>query len=459
VNRLPQRIYYAIAAVLVLIIVATGGYMLIDHMTLLEALYMTIITISTVGYEEVKPLDDAGRIFTIFVIMTGVGTAFYVFGAVTEAVVGGQLRDFVGRNSMHHKIAQLHNHVILCGYGRFGRVVAEELRRNDRRAVVIENDPAKEPELMRAGELFVLGSALDEEVLTQAGIERAAFIVVATASDPDNVYISLSARSRNPRIRIYARAESEIGLKHLRLAGVDGPISSYQWSAMRIANAITRPSVVDFLGLILPGRGNEEIDIEEVTIPPQSPLCGQRIGDIEGAHERLRIVALKRGNEAIALVPAPTTVVAAGDLLIAIGARASLTDSRRHLTAQPPLDIDPRPQRLELRRARRGRRRYRRRYHQLKPGRRLDRLERHPRMQRAQAHPPRFLRKIHDAQRRHAEPRPPAGKTQFPARIRAAAPPTERAHIVAAFDQHARRMIVQHDIVAAHMSAERRRAD
>jgi voltage-gated potassium channel len=294
-------------------------------MSFIDAIYMTVITITTVGYDEVKRLDTAGRIFTMGLIFTGVGTAFYLLGNITETVVGGQLRERFERSAMNRKIHQLENHVVLCGYGRFGRIVAEELRRDKILSVVIEIDPAKESELIRNGELYVIGSALDEGILKQAAIESAAQIVIATASDPDNVYISLSARSCNPRIRIHARAESEIGLKHLRLAGVEQAISSYQWSAIRIANAIARPSVVDFLGLILPGHGDEEINLEEVVVPSQSPLIGKTIGDVERENERVRVVALKRGADAIRLVPTPQTALAVGDVIIAIGARTSLS--------------------------------------------------------------------------------------------------------------------------------------
>ncbi|MGO9265843.1 MAG: potassium channel family protein [Candidatus Binataceae bacterium] len=320
-----HRVFVAIAVVTALLAVGTAGYMLIERMSFIDAIYMTVITITTVGYDEVKHLDTAGRIFTMGLIFTGVGTAFYLFGSVTEAVVGGQLRELFERSAMNRKIQQLENHVILCGYGRFGQIVAEELRRDGIVVVVVESDPGKEPELIRNEELYVLGSALNEGVLDQAGIGKAADIVIATASDPDNVFISLSARSRNPHIRIHARAESEIGLKHLRLAGVERAISSYQWSALRIANAIARPSVVDFLGLILPGHGDEEISIEEVVVPAYSDLVGKSIGEVERANERVRLVALKRGSEPILLLPTSQTLLVAGDLLIAIGARASLS--------------------------------------------------------------------------------------------------------------------------------------
>jgi len=202
--------------------------------------------------------------------------------------------------------------------------VVDELRRHRTTLVVIENDPDKESSLIQTGELYVLGSALEESTLEQAGISAASEIVIATASDPDNVFIALSARSKNPQIRIHARAESEIGLKHLELAGVDQPISSYHWSAMRIANAIARPSVVDFLDLLMPGLRPEEFGLEEVRVPAQSSLSGRTIAALEHEGDRIRIVALKRGSEPMAFVPEPQTEVRPGDLFVAIGARPSL---------------------------------------------------------------------------------------------------------------------------------------
>ncbi len=225
---------------------------------------------------------------------------------------------------MVRKIRHLHGHVIVCGYGRFGRVVVDELRRHRTTLVVIEKDSEKESTLIQMGELYILGSALEESTLEQAGVAEASEIVIATASDPDNVFIALSARSKNPRIRIHARAESEIGLKHLELAGVDQAISSYHWSAMRIANAIARPSVVDFLDLLLPGLRPEEFGLEEVRVPERSSITGKTIASLEHEGDRIRIVALKRGAEPMTFVPEPQTEVRPGDLFVAIGARPSL---------------------------------------------------------------------------------------------------------------------------------------
>ncbi|MBV8054950.1 MAG: potassium channel protein [Deltaproteobacteria bacterium] len=323
-NAGGRRLLIALAVIALLTTTGTCGYMLIERMRFEDALFMTVITITTVGYGEVKPLDTAGTVFTIALILTGVGTAYYMLAAVTEMVVGGQLRDLLGKSAMMRKIHQLRGHVIVCGYGRFGRVVVDELRRHRTKLVVIENDPEKESILMQMGELYVLGSALEESTLEQAGIAAASEIVIATASDPDNVFIALSAKSKNPRIRIHARAESEIGLKHLELAGVDQAISSYHWSAMRIANAIARPSVVDFLDLLLPGLRPEEFGLEEVRVPEQSSITGSSIAALEHEGDRIRIVALKRGAEPMSFVPEPQTEVQPGDILVAIGARPSL---------------------------------------------------------------------------------------------------------------------------------------
>ncbi|MBV8807523.1 MAG: potassium channel protein [Acidobacteriaceae bacterium] len=319
-----RRLLIGLGLIILLIAVGTCGYMLIEHMYFQDALFMTIITITTVGYGEIKPLDSAGTAFTIALIFTGVGTAYYVLAAVTEMVVGGQLRELLGRNAMMRKIHHLSGHVIVCGYGRFGRVVVDELRRYHTTLVIIEKDPEKESVLTQTGELYIVGSALEENTLESAGIVRASEIVIATASDPNNVFIALSARSKNSQIRIHARAESELGLKHLELAGVDQAISSYHWSAMRIANAIARPSVVDFLDLLLPGLRPEEFGLEEVRVPDHSSLSGRTIATLEREGDRIRIVALKRGSEPMAFVPQPQTEIQPGDLFVAIGARPSL---------------------------------------------------------------------------------------------------------------------------------------
>jgi len=224
---------------------------------------------------------------------------------------------------MNRKIHDLREHVIVCGFGRFGRAVVEELIRNTVPMVVIESDPAKQGELETAGALHVMGSALEDSVLDDAGVSSARAIVVATGSDADNVYITLSAREKNPKILIYARGDSDAGLRRLRLAGADQVVAAYQWAGMRIAASILRPSVVDFLHLAMPGR-ESEVDLEEIRISRESPAAGKTIAEIEQGNPRLRIVALKREDKQLQMIPAPETPIKPDDLLVVIGESDSL---------------------------------------------------------------------------------------------------------------------------------------
>jgi len=318
-----RRFLIAISGLAALVFLGALGYMLIEGVSVIDAFYMAVSIIATVGSGDIKPLSPAGRLFSIGLIISGVGTAFYLLTAVAEMIIEGRLQDFLGKTAMLRKIHQLENHVIICGFGRFGRVVAEELMRNSVPIVVIDSDTALEAELNRLEMLYVIGSAHDEDALERAAIRTARAIVVATASDADNVYITLSAREKNPSIQIHARGESEAGLRRLRLAGADQVISAYQRGGMRIAASIVRPAVVDFLELSLPGRG-DEVDLEEIRVVSDSQLVGKTISTIEQQTERVRIVALKRGSEPISIIPDPGVRIEQGDYLVAIGERGNL---------------------------------------------------------------------------------------------------------------------------------------
>jgi len=318
-----RRFALAISLVALMTVVGAVGYVMIEHMSVIDAFYMSVITISTVGFQEVKPLSTAGRLFTIGLIVTGVGSAIYLFTVIGELVVEGRLREFLGKSAMSRKIHSLSEHVIVCGFGRFGRAVVEELTRNTVPMVVIETDLTKQAEMDTTGALHVLGSALEDSVLEDAGVSSARAIVVATGSDADNVYITLSAREKNPKILIYARGDSDAGLRRLKLAGADQVVAAYQWAGMRIAASILRPSVVDFLQLSMPGR-ESEVDMEEIRISRESPAAGKTIAAVEQENPRLRIVALKRNDEQLEMIPAAETKVQADDLLVVIGESDSL---------------------------------------------------------------------------------------------------------------------------------------
>src|SRR5262249_6979586 len=205
-------------------------------------------------------------------------------------------------------------------YGRFGRAVAGELARSAVEMVVIDADPGREEELRRLGVPYVIGSAVADQVLERAGIARARAIVVATPSDPDNVFITLSAREKNPAIRIHARGETEAGLRPLQLAGATQALSADHSGGGRMGAAVPRPALVDFVELSLPGH-HEEVALEETRIAAGSRLATRTVGDVEREQARLRVVALKRDDRPIQVVPDPATPLAVGDLLVVIGER------------------------------------------------------------------------------------------------------------------------------------------
>jgi voltage-gated potassium channel len=303
--------------------VGTAGYMLIEGMPFIDAIFMTVTTMSTVGYREVQELHTAGRVFTMLLIVCGVGTTLYLLTIVAETLLEGHLQDFWGKARMQRNIDELSGHVVVCGYGRFGRAVCDELARQDVERVIIDSDPSVESELRSAGASYVLGSALSDEVLERAGVARARAVVIATPSDPDNVFITLSVREKSAGVRIHARGETEAGLRRLRLAGADQVISAYQMGGMRVAASILRPSVVDFLEISTPGRG-ETIDLEELRIDAGAAIAGTTIEVLERGQGRVRVVAVKPAGGAIRLIPEAGTMLAEGDLLVVIGDRQSL---------------------------------------------------------------------------------------------------------------------------------------
>ena len=316
-----NRLRVALALLVVFAGVGTLGFMWVEGLAPFEAFYLTIVTLATIGYGDIVPVTRGGRLFAILLVVGGGGTALYLVAAVAQLVVEGQLREFWGRSAMERRMEQLAGHIVMCGFGRFGRVVAAELRAHGEEMVVIDNDPTREAELRGAGLCYVMGDGAADEVLERAGIRRARALVIATPSDADNVFITLSAREKNPGLPIFARGESDAGLRRLELAGATRALSAYQAGALRMAASVLRSSVVEFLELSTRG---EDVALEEVRVAPASALAGTTIAALEGSVARTRVVGLKRGEEPLRMVPEGTEAIAAGDLLVVIGPRVSL---------------------------------------------------------------------------------------------------------------------------------------
>ncbi|MBW2281358.1 MAG: potassium channel protein [Deltaproteobacteria bacterium] len=324
-TRTVRRFELAILGLALISITGTVGYVVVEDMSWVNALYMTIITLSTVGFAEVQPLTQAGRLFTVLLITAGVGSVLYLASVIAQVVIEGSISRMMGASAMTRRVDELRNHVIVCGFGRFGRIVVDEMMRSRVAVVIVERDPDKEAELEQLGAPFLIGSATSDDVLDRAHIEFARAIVAGTASDADNLFMTLSAREKNPDIRIHARGEGEAASRRLRLAGADQVISPYQSGGLQIATSILRPAVVDFLEISRP-LGGEEVDLEELRVEEGSELAGQTIATLEGGSTKLRIVALRRGTARIELVPGPDVETQEGDHLVLIGDRDTLQE-------------------------------------------------------------------------------------------------------------------------------------
>ncbi len=313
-----RNLRFVMAALSALLVVGTLGFHFIEGWPLFDGLYMVVTTLTTVGYKEVHDLSPAGRAFNLFLIATGVCIAFLGIGFLTQALLEFELGRFVGRRRMEREIERLSGHYIICGAGRVGRSVARELSARPAAFVFIENSPAKAE---RCGEWpVIVADATKEEVLRQARVEHARGLVAATTTDATNIYIVLTARSLNSKLKIIARASEEGSEKHLKTAGADSVISPYQFAGHRIAQTFLRPNVLDFLDIATGRDDKVEIEIEEIHVGADSPLAGVTIGE-SMIHKQMRVIilAIKRDGVEMRFNPAATDRILGGDYLIAVG--------------------------------------------------------------------------------------------------------------------------------------------
>ncbi len=322
--EIVRRLAIAVGVLLFLTAAGTAGYVVLADMTPFEGLYQTVTTLSTVGFMEVRPLDQRARAFTILLIISGVGAVLYTFATMAEFFIAGRLSEILGRRSMARSLAALEGHVIVCGWGRLGRAVTEELVRSGVPYAVIDEDPKVGARLEADSCPVIVASATEEGILGQAGLARARGLVAATGSEALNVFIVLAAREESRDITIYARAETEAGARRLRSAGASHVVSPYQLAGLRLAHAIVRPAVVDFMELAAPGLG-AEIDLEEVVISDGSVLAGCAVEALAGLGVRVSVVAIRHAQDPLRMSPLPQTVLEPGDRVVVVGDRKNVT--------------------------------------------------------------------------------------------------------------------------------------
>jgi len=245
-NEVTKRLLLPAALLALLTLVGTIGYVFLEGWSVVDAVYMTVITITTVGFDEVHPLTPNGLVFTMALAMFGVGVAFYLFASLVSFVLEGDLAEVFGRRKMEKRIKKMKDHCIVCGYGRMGRVVSRELRAMEVPFVVIEKDSESLPE-SPGDTLFYQGDATDDEVLMAVGIERASKLISVISCDADNLYVVLSAKKLNPGLFVVARAEQDGSASKMLSAGADKAISTSTIGGTMIAHTAVKPTVVDFI--------------------------------------------------------------------------------------------------------------------------------------------------------------------------------------------------------------------
>jgi len=321
-------------ALATLTLIGMAGFHFIEGWPWFDGFYMVVTTFTTIGYQETHPLSHAGRVFNLALILAGVSLVFLGIGSLTQALLEFELRDFFGRRKMERGIDRLNEHYIICGAGRVGRSAARELARRPAPFVIIEQNETKAARFSAGEWLILVGDATQEQTLRQAHIERARGLVAATTTDATNLYIVLTARGLNPRLKIIARASEDDAEKHLLTAGADSVVSPYHFAGQRIAQSFLRPHVVSFLDTATTHLGID-LEIGEIQVHQGSIFSGKTIETSRIRQDRgVIILAIKR-EQGMHFNPASEDRIEAGDYLIAMGEPSQLRQLEQMATGQP----------------------------------------------------------------------------------------------------------------------------
>ena len=315
----------------VILLVGTAGYMIIEKWSFFDSLYMTVITITTVGFHEVRKVSNGGRLFTIVIIFLGMGIIAYIVGMAAQAMVDLQVRSILGRRKLGLKIRSLKDHYIVCGFGRIGKIICRELKAKKIPMVVIDNSLEARQGLEGEEVPYINDDATSEEVLMEAGVERAKGLISVVASDADNLFITMTARGLNPRAYILARADEEKTEKKLLRAGANKVVMPYLIGGQKMAQSITRPAVTDFLDFTVHNR-DMDLEMEELPVSEASRLNGVTLVN-SGIRRDMNVifVAIRKKDGEMRFNPSSETCIEAGDILISLGKSADLAKLGRIL--------------------------------------------------------------------------------------------------------------------------------
>lgn len=313
------KLKIALLILLTVVVIGTIGFHVIEKWSLIDSFYSTVITLATVGYGDYTPATTQGKLFTVFIIITGVGTMLFAVGQISETVIEGRLRGLLERGRLQKMIKNIENHYIICGYGRIGRLIGRELGAENVPFVVIDNDPDVIERVQDEGIIYYRGDATQDKTLIEAGVKRAKGIICVLPTDAQNLYVILTARELNRDIFIMSRSEEEESEHRLLRAGADRVTSPYTMGGVRMAMAILRPAMLDFIE-ISTNRQSMELRMEEIMICKQSPFIGK---SLEASEIRKRygliIIAVKKDSGKMIFNPMANYIIDEADRLIALG--------------------------------------------------------------------------------------------------------------------------------------------
>jgi voltage-gated potassium channel len=331
-RRLVRRAAIIAALLLFTLFVGIVGFQRIEGFSIFDAFYMTLITITTVGYQEIHTLSRAGRVFNSFLILFGVSAMFFVLAAVTQTIIELELQDRHGKRRKKRMIKELQNHIIVCGFGRVGRNASFELQRGKFPFVVVDRSEQRVQRATAAGLLAVLADATRDECLHEVGVTRARGLIAALPSDAENLFIILSAKTLNPKLTVATRASEEEAEQKLRRAGADTVFAPYTMAGHRLAHALVRPHVVEFLDFAT-GALAPKIRMEQVRVAPEAEFISKSLAEmLQRRNFRIIVLAIRRPDGQMIFNPPPATSIGAGDFLIVLGEQPDLEQLEKALT-------------------------------------------------------------------------------------------------------------------------------
>ncbi|MBO0731175.1 MAG: potassium channel protein [Acidimicrobiaceae bacterium] len=323
--RTTSRLRAGLIGLAAVAVGGTVGYVGFGY-GVLDAIFQTFDTVSTVGFGEIHPFGTGQKIFTIVLILTGVGTVAYTFSVLLESLVEGYLADEFGRRRMERQIREMRGHVVLCGWGRVGTAIARYLRVGDTDVVVVDSSGER---AATVGGPVVVGDATDEEILRAAGIERARVLITALNSDADNLYVTLTGRSMRPDLFIVSRTLSESAVPKLLQAGADRVVNPQDLGGARMAALAVQPHVAEFLDVVM-HDGSLEFRLEEITLPHGSPLAGESLRSARvHAQTGVLVLALRHPGQGFETNPPPEASMGEGDVLVVMGSEVQIETLRR----------------------------------------------------------------------------------------------------------------------------------